>query len=153
MQDERDIINDMKPIRSHIPPARYFHDLAEVVKNDDQLTRKRGYRMLVNAVASLVAGWLLIVWLLPNTESRHIKATLLKTEVMTSPHFNKNQKQDFKTLSAKPQKKKKGVVMVQNIASEPELDLSSLSEEDFLTYLDEEEIDLMELEEFVNNNN
>ena len=156
MKNERDIIQDMKPIRTNIPPTHYFHHLAEMaIQHKGQFTRKRKFVILGSLVASIAACWFLIIWLLPNTESSLIEAKFVKTEAITTHPVFKNQKLDSNTLPVNPNKKRKegaSSTQISQTISESELDLSSLSEEEVLSYLEEEEIDLMELEEFVNSN-
>ncbi len=158
MKNERDITKDLKPLRPQIPPTSYFHQLADTaIQHESLLPRKKNYKMFGYTVASLAACWMLILWLLPNAKSGHHKATLAKTESHTSFHYPSNYHPKKPINSAPPIPEK-----VNRVKSSPqkmnkpndllELDLSSLSPNEVLTYLDEEEIDVMELEEVVNGN-
>jgi hypothetical protein len=155
MKNQRDIINDVKPIRFSIPPAGYFHQLADIAtEQEHQLTRKRNYRKVVFAVATLAACWLLVFWLFPSSKNGQNIAALAKTESASSTTFQfskplKNHTNKSPIIS----KKAKGVKSLPQKAygtnTAGELDLSSLSQEEILAYLDEEEVDAMELEEFL----
>jgi hypothetical protein len=156
MKNELDITKDLKPLRPPIPPTSYFHGLADsAIQNERDLRRNRIHKMLVFAVTSLAACWMLVVWLLPSTERGYNKTILAKTESLTNTPllFNKPTKKQTNSVQVilKKVKSVKSIPQKRNEANdESEFDLSSLSRDEVLTYLDEEEIDLMELEEIVN---
>ena len=157
MKNERDIINDLKPLRPQIPSERYFYQLADrAIKQKNQLTTKRNNRLLY-IVASLAACLLLFVWLLPSSESKFSKAALLKIEAGVSPLVKNNYSpsktaktvhgilKNEKPRNQAPQNDKRTIM-------DQELDFSSLSQEEILTFLEEEEVDLLELEDYVHGN-
>lgn len=156
MKDERDITKDLKPIRQKIPPTSYFHQLADTaIQNEHLLPRKKNYKMFVYAVATLAACWMLFLWLLPSEKNSHHKATLAKTEPLSNfpPKINEPPKKTINpapVISKKGDKEKSIPQKINETIDGSKLDLSSLSRDEVLSYLDEEEIDVMELEELVN---